>query len=166
MNFANEIANKIKPGSISYYADRKNPYDSKTLTSLSNGFDKYIKNEKNWSEIIKAIYSNNAEFKNSKYIVAPDKKKGYFTVINTKDKNATSFQVKIEIKNNTLIITNLNDKNKKTMFEFNDMVVSNNKTETPMNFKETIIKNLNSHQKFNSPKETAQYIYELIKDYL
>ena len=162
-----EIVNKLNPGGTSYYADRNNEYDNKTITALTKEFEKFIKDKKNWGELIRAIYSTHTEFKNGDWAIAPHKnKKDTWTIINTKKPKIPSFDVSVSIKQNTLIINNLKQKSKNTMIEFGEMIEAQQETLTSEKFVETVIKNLNdSKSKFKSPKDVAMYLRTLISDY-
>ena len=165
-NILDEIVKKLNPGGVSYYADRNNTLDSKTITEVSNEFDKFITNEKNWGELINAIYSTHADFKSGKYAVAPSKKKGEFTVINTKNPKDPSFDVKVTISKNTLIINNLKSASNDTKIELGTMLETAQSTETPKEFAQSIIDNLESKAgSFKSPKEVVKYLEALISKY-
>jgi len=166
MTIIDEIVKKLNPGGTSYYADRNNELDQKTITDTTAEFDKFIKNDKNWGELINAIYSNHSDFKSGKYAVAPGKKKGEFTVINTKNPKEAAFDVKVSISKNTLVINNLKSKSKDTKIELGTMIESSQPTETAAEFVDTIIDNLNkSKSSFKSPKAVATYINTLISKY-
>ena len=166
MKIIDEVVKKLNPGNISYYADRNNTYDHKTIIDTTAEFDTFIKNEKNWGELINAIYSNHADFKSGKYAVAPSKKKGIFTVINTKNPKEASFDVKVEVVKNTLIINNLKSKSKDTKIELGNMIESTQPTATPKEFVDNIIENLNNNKNsFKSPKAVVDYLKKIISDY-
>jgi len=166
MKIIDEIVKKLNPGGISYYADRNNTYDQKTITDTTAEFDKFIKNEKNWGELISAIYSTHSDFKSGKYAVAPSKQKGVFTVINTKNPKEPAFDVKVEVVKNTLVINNLKSKSKDTKIELGTMVESTQPTTTPQEFVDNIIENLNKNKNsFKSPKAVVDYLKKIISDY-
>jgi len=157
-----EIVNKLNPGETLYLVDRLDNKDSKTVTAEDVKFDQEVKKEANWGELIKAIYSNNSSFSSGEWATAPSKKKGVFTVINTKKEKTPAFDVNVELKNNTLIITNLKDKSKKTMIELAEMVSANKETETDKPFYETLMERLKK-RKPNSPKEVMEILDNIQK---
>jgi hypothetical protein len=162
-----EIVKKLKPGETSYYADRNNEYDSNTITATTKEFEKFIKDKKNWGELVRAIYSNHTEFKSGEWAIAPVKgKKDTWTIINTKKSKEPAFDVSVSIVKNTLVINNLKQKSKNTLIELGEMIEAQQETMTSDKFVETVIDNLEkSKSKFKSPKDVATYLQTLISDY-
>lgn len=165
MKIIDEIVKKLNPGETSYYADRNNTYDTKTITDTTNEFDKFIKDKKNWVELIRAIYSNHSDFKSGKYVVAPTKKDGEYTVIDSKKPDNAAFNVKVYVKNNTLIINNLKSKSKDTRIELGTMIEASQPTETKESFADTVIKNLKDYKGKGDAKSVMKYIEALQKNY-
>jgi hypothetical protein len=162
-----EIVKKLEPGGTSYYADRNNEYDSNTITATTKEFEKFIKDKKNWGELVRAIYSTRSEFKGGEWAIAPLKGTAdTWTIINTKKPKIPAFDVKVSIKQNTLVINNLKQQSKNTFIELGEMIEAQQETMTSDKFVETVITNLEkSKSKFKSPKDVTNYLQTLISDY-
>ena len=157
-----EIAKKLDVGNELYLVDRLNNKDKETVTINDVKFDKELINPKNWTELIRAIFSSNNEFKNGDYAIAENpKKKQQYTVINTKKPNNPSFEVKAYTKNDTLIIENLKNSSKKTKIEIASMIKSAGETETAKAFHKTLVDRINKEKP--SPKETLHIVNDIIK---
>jgi hypothetical protein len=156
-----QIAQKMKWGETSYYMDRNNPNDVKTLQDTENAFERFAKDHKNWGDIINAVYEESGR----SFIAAPkggSTTEKIYTVIDTKNKNNKAFDVKVIYKNNTLIIENLLNKGKKTMFEFASVMEDTKQTETAEDLVTSLIRNLSSY-KAKTPKELKGFLENILK---
>lgn len=158
-NIIDQIKKKVKPGQHVYYMDKNNKLDNKTLVDLNNEFEKLISNQKNWHAILEAIYDE----QNTAFVAAPKKgSKTEFSVINTKKTKDPAFDVKIEVKDNALIIKNLMDKKKTTIIETAKVMDSNKDTPTSEKQVERLQKNLKDYAN-KTPKELKAYLESIIK---
>lgn len=159
-----ELAKKLKVGQHLYVVDRLNKNDQNTVTITDPKFDDEIKNQKNWPELIRSIYSNVAEFKSRKFVVSKDpKNKNTFNVNEISKKEVTTSKiVKVLIKNNTIIIHDLKNRDE-TKIELIHIVESNKESETGKDFYLSVIDALKK-TKPSSPKQTMELIQQLIKN--
>jgi hypothetical protein len=111
-----QIVSNLNPGSTSYYITRNNKFNPDTIYDENNEFNNFISDSKNWGDLINYIYNTG----NIKSLVASPKKntKNTFVVIDTKDTNKPAFEVQVKVVNNSLVLSNLNNKNKVTIIEF------------------------------------------------
>ena len=157
MNILNEIKKKVKPGETVYYMDKNNKFDPNTILDLNNDFEKFVKNQNNWQKILEAIYDKQG----SQYVVSPNNSsKTDFTVIDKK--NNKNFKVKINFKDNALVIENLLDKNKTTIIETASVMDSTKDTPSATTQVDSLIKNLKSFSN-KSPKDLKEYLKSVIK---
>lgn len=155
-----QISQKMKWGETSYYIDRNNPYDVRSLQDSENAFERFAKDHNNWGDIINAVYEESGKA----FVAAPkggSTSEKIYTVIDTKNKNSKSFEVKVSFKNNTLIIENLMNRGKKTMFEFASALDATKQTETAEDLVTTLIKNLSSY-KTKTPKELKGFLENVV----
>lgn len=156
----NQIAQKMKWGETSYYMDRNNPNDVRTLTDHENQFERFAKDSKNWGDIVNAVLEENGKT----FIAAPkggNTTEMTYVVVDAKNKNSKAFEVKVSYKNNTLIIENLMNRGKKTMFEFASALDASKQTETAEDMVTTLIKNLASY-KAKTPKELKAFLESVV----
>lgn len=155
-----QIASKMKWGETSYYIDRNNPNDVKSLQDTENTFERFAKDHNNWGDVINAVYEESGKT----YIAAPkggSTSEKIYTVVDAKNRNAKAFDVKVYYRNNTLVIENLFNKGKKTMFEFASVLDSSKQTETAEDLVTTLIRNLASY-KTKTPKELKGFLESII----
>lgn len=157
-NVLDQIKKKVKPGESVYYMDMNNKLDPKTVIDQNNEFEKFINKPSNWHMILEAIYDQ----QNKGYVASPKKgKSNEFTVINTKDTKEPAFDVKMMIKDNALVIENLQDKKQKTIIETSKVMDSTKDTPTAEKQVDRLMKNLNDY-KSKTPKDLKEYLSAVI----
>jgi len=158
MAILDEIKKKVKPGDNVYYMDKNNEFDKSTIYDPDNKLEVFVNSTKNWQPILEAIYDENK----SSYVVAPLKNsKTDFTVIDTKNTKIPAFIVKMFIKDNALIIENMENKNKTTKIEMSEVMNSVKDTPTAEKQVQRLQKNLKDYIN-KSPKELKTYLERIV----
>lgn len=154
-----EIANKLKIGQSLKLTERIDEKNTKTPTIKDSGFEEFA-NPKNWLELVRAIYADNAtQFKSSDVAVALKKgTKNTFTVINKKKE---SFEV---IVTHDKTSVKIGEKGKKpTIIEKGEMIKATKESEIDGTFWEDIKKTLDK-KKIKNPKEAIDELEKILND--